>query len=170
MRIPRQNSSFEIEQLSGELAHRDFHLMVGFLNQLSDEYRAIPHPELRESFEARTNPDNPYGTLFAVRNKISSNIAGFAGIYIEPDNGDTNAHLNELIVDSRFQGYGLGRILLKRCIKWAEDEGADAIQVDIPPTNLAAKKLFTSMDFMSQDPDTLPILDLSTQAAPTHRR
>ncbi|WP_026182202.1 MULTISPECIES: ribosomal protein S18-alanine N-acetyltransferase [unclassified Thioalkalivibrio] len=57
------------------------------------------------------------------------------------------AHLLNLTVDRRWQGYGLGRFMLRRLLDYACDQRAEALLLEVRPSNVAAVQLYRSEGF-----------------------
>ncbi|PYG04362.1 MULTISPECIES: ribosomal protein S18-alanine N-acetyltransferase [unclassified Thioalkalivibrio] len=57
------------------------------------------------------------------------------------------AHLLNLTVDPRWQGYGLGRFMLRRLLGYACGERAEALFLEVRPSNAAAVQLYRSEGF-----------------------
>ncbi len=57
------------------------------------------------------------------------------------------AHLLNLSVDPRWQGHGLGRYLLQRLFGFACEQGAEALFLEVRPSNTVALALYRSEGF-----------------------
>ncbi|WP_026287815.1 ribosomal protein S18-alanine N-acetyltransferase [Thioalkalivibrio sp. ALJ24] len=57
------------------------------------------------------------------------------------------AHLLNLTVDPRWQGYGLGRFMLRELLACACHEQAEALYLEVRPSNSAALQLYLSEGF-----------------------
>ena len=74
----------------------------------------------------------------------------FAGFYIGEIVLDESS-LIEICIAPDFQGKGLGRELLAHYIKQASDKGAMSCWLEVRESNIAAHKLYQSMDFNEVD-------------------
>jgi ribosomal-protein-alanine N-acetyltransferase len=57
------------------------------------------------------------------------------------------AHLLNLCVDPRWQGLGLGRMLLEHAIQWAQQVGVDSMFLEVRPSNKAGISLYRKHGF-----------------------
>lgn len=78
---------------------------------------------------------------------IDGQIAGF---YIGELVLDESS-LIEICIHPEFQGKGLGRTLLAHYVKTATDKGAMSCWLEVRESNIAAHKLYQSMDFNEVD-------------------
>ena len=71
---------------------------------------------------------------------VGKTIAGSAIILWRK--GSTKAHLYTIAVDPKFQGRGLGRKLLERCLKEARSQGCDRFSLEVRADNKPAIALY----------------------------
>lgn len=71
---------------------------------------------------------------------IGKTIAGSAIILWRK--GSTKAHLYTIAVDPKFQGRGLGRKLLDRCLREARNHGCDRFSLEVRADNKPAIALY----------------------------
>jgi ribosomal-protein-alanine N-acetyltransferase len=57
------------------------------------------------------------------------------------------AHLLNLCVDPRWQGLGLGRMLLEHAVQWAQQMGVDSMFLEVRPSNKAGITLYRKHGF-----------------------
>lgn len=57
------------------------------------------------------------------------------------------AHLLNLCIDPAWQRRGLGRVLLEHALSWTQEAGADALFLEVRPSNKAGIKLYRKYGF-----------------------
>ena len=73
-------------------------------------------------------------------------LLGYAGMWVVLD----EAHITNIAVRPEWQGRGIGRHLLKGLIRLARRSGADALTLEVRPSNTAALRLYESEGFATE--------------------
>lgn len=75
--------------------------------------------------------------------EVDSTLAGYAVWSVAAGEG----HVLNLCVAPSQQGRGLGRVLLRHLIEQAGSQGAEALFLEVRPSNVPALRLYDSMGF-----------------------
>lgn len=107
-------------------------------NVVEDVFDHPVRPELLRAFLA--SPDN---VLVVAR--IEGQVVGMASglAYVHPDK-PLSLFINEVGVSTRFQGRGIGRMLLDRILIWGRERGCVEAWVATEVGNEAARRLYES--------------------------
>ncbi len=62
--------------------------------------------------------------------------------------------LNDLYVDAKARGQGVGEGLIKKALAFAKQEGATFVRLSTQVENATAQRLYRKMGFQIEDPDT----------------
>jgi ribosomal protein S18 acetylase RimI-like enzyme len=97
---------------------------------------------LQQHFSSMAVLRNVYSTF--VYTTDDGTIAGVISVvwYESVLHRKGTALVNELVVDEAFRGKGIGGELLNYCIKLAEQQGYDEIEVGVEKTNLEAVRFY----------------------------
>ena len=85
--------------------------------------------------------ENPFSQMFILEE--NSEIVGYMGLWIIFE----QAQLTNIAIDKKYQGQGYGRKLLEEGIKICQDAGCEIMTLEVRPSNVAAKALYTSLGF-----------------------
>ena len=85
--------------------------------------------------------ENPFSQMFIWEE--DSQIVGYMGLWIIFE----QAQLTNIAIDKKYQGKGFGRKLLEEGIKICQDAGCEIMTLEVRPSNVAAKALYTSLGF-----------------------
>lgn len=98
---------------------------------------------------AMQNPSQDYLVL-----ENNGEVVGFGALisYYLPTVGMVGK-IEEIIVDEKFRGQGLGRKLLEKLLKTATNKKLVKVQLTSNPKRIAARKLYESLGFTMKDTD-----------------
>ena len=88
-------------------------------------------------------------TLFAAMDR--SNVAGILTLVIAPIPTGLHAYIEDVVVDGRFRGRGVGKKLVQAAIAYAKLRGARKVELTSNPTREAANHLYQSAGFVQRD-------------------
>ena len=117
-----------------------------FYKQESDMDRA------REFLEARLSGNE--SVIFVAYQKDVA--VGFTQLYpvLSSMRTSKNWVLNDLYVDAKARGQGVGEGLIKKALAFAKQEGATFVRLSTQVENVTAQRLYRKMGFQMEDPDT----------------
>ncbi len=97
--------------------------------------------------------------------KATGRAAGFAQLYpvFSSVSMQRSWILNDLYVDSRFRGFGIGSALLDAVTRHAQLTGAKGIALSTAPTNKTAQRLYESKGYKLDDEYLNYFLKLTVQ-------
>src|SRR6185295_5531654 len=78
-------------------------------------------------------------------------IVGVATLYILQKFGKLSAHLEDVIVDEKNRGQGLGKKLVQAVIDVAKKRGLHSIALTSQPKRIAANRLYVSLGFIKRE-------------------
>lgn len=81
----------------------------------------------------------------------SKKLVGLGWIFIRQTMLRKQAVIDDMIVDDKYRGKGLGRKILKELIQWAKEMGVDVIELTTGHHRVAAGKLYESEGFVFHD-------------------
>ena len=104
------------------------------------EKENFSRPWSRESFESSAFRED---TLYLTA-ELEGQVVGYAGMWISLDEGE----ITNVSVDSKWQGQGIGRLLLEKLLDWAEKAGATSCILEVRESNVRAIRLYEDMGFV----------------------
>lgn len=140
-----------IELVEEKLNRSDVNSIIG-LARMADPGKIVPYRQQVAHLESLSDPQVEETSLFLARsafqaiNYLDSDtpVVGFASTRIS----DEGVHIEDLFVHPMSRNRSIGRKLVEACIDYAEHNNARFVQVTRPLESLAAKGLFTALDFM----------------------
>jgi ribosomal protein S18 acetylase RimI-like enzyme len=114
-------------------------------NVVDDVFDHPVQPDLLRVFLA--SPDNVL-VVARVEGQVVGMASGLA--YVHPDK-PLSLFINEVGVSARFQGRGIGRLLLDRILIWGRDRGCAEAWVATEIGNEAARRLYESAGGVEDD-------------------
>ncbi len=150
----------------------DEHLYGAFIEKLSPEdirFRFLaPRKEFSHKFIARfTQIDYSRAMAFVALNKDETELLGVARLAADPDyvNGEY-----AIIVRSDLTGAGLGWILMRHLIRYAEQEGLQALNGDVLEANERMLEMCRSLGFeITANPEDLSLRKVRLKLPTTFR-
>lgn len=101
-------------------------------------------PWSRKSFWQEASNDKAY-YLLAIDENDNDKIIGYTGMWVLFG----EAQITNVAVMPQYQNAGIGRKMLTEAIKIAKAKGADAMTLEVRPSNASALHLYESMGFKS---------------------
>ena len=80
-------------------------------------------------------------------------LVGFAQIFILPKTTFTFGLLEDVVVDEKYRGRGIGERIILEAISLAKSKSADRINLTSRQERTEARKLFESLGFTQQETD-----------------
>ncbi len=111
----------------------------GLLSQLSETARAISSTRLRELLK-----DKNIHLYFAV---FDGEIAGMGTLVFLRAPSSFRARVEDVVVDTKFRGRGIGKKLMLHLIRVAKKAGVLTIDLTSGPSRIAANRLYRSLGF-----------------------
>jgi ribosomal protein S18 acetylase RimI-like enzyme len=109
------------------------------INQLNPKLKPPSPDELEAVIKS------PGNTLLIAREGEA--IAGTLTLVVYPAASGPKAWLEDIVVDSKFRGRGIGRALVAYAISLARQRGAKTVLLTSRPSRAAANSLYKSMGF-----------------------
>ena len=78
------------------------------------------------------------------------NLIAFAWLYVHKHFGEKRAHINQIAVNSSFQGKGIGKKLMLEVEKEATRIAVDALDLFVIESNDVAMKLYDGLNFETE--------------------
>ena len=86
--------------------------------------------------------------VFLLAENNFNDILGYVAIYI--NNFSTKvAYITLIAVNNKFQGQGIGKLLLKKCEEYARNSGFKIIRLEVNKNNLKARSFYYANDFIA---------------------
>ncbi|MBZ5559209.1 MAG: GNAT family N-acetyltransferase [Acidobacteriia bacterium] len=114
------------------------------LPQLSDTALMLSAQKVGEILAA------PGNTLFVARD-TEGQIVGTLTLVVFPIPTGTRAWIEDVIVDERVRGRGVGEQLVRAAIKRAGESGARAIDLTSRPAKVVANRLYRRLGFVRRE-------------------
>lgn len=134
------------------LQEKDAERMVEILRDNLDPFEeagsvlAAINRRLHNFIQVYTEAGSVY---LVVKDRVENRLVGGAGIGpfagLSPSEGI--AEIRELVIDASYRGQGLGALLLKACLEWAEKFGYSRIYLETTPQMQHAQELFRRFHF-----------------------
>lgn len=120
-----------------------FQSVCDLVRKLDD---GLPLPT-KDEFIELLESDNSY--LFFIRDENS--VAGMltVGIYRSPTG--SKAWIEDVVIDDKFRGSGLGKIIVQYAIEFIESKNIDSLMLTSNPTRIAANGLYRSLSFVRKE-------------------
>ncbi len=82
---------------------------------------------------------------------VEDNIAGMltVGTYKSPTG--PKAWIEDVVVDDRYRGLGLGKSIVRHAIEYVKTSGIDSLMLTSNPTRIAANKLYQTLGFSQKE-------------------
>ncbi|HUO56517.1 MAG TPA: GNAT family N-acetyltransferase [Candidatus Paceibacterota bacterium] len=87
----------------------------------------------------------------------NEHIVGMGTLYIIPKIGKTNGLVEDVIVDERYRGQGLGEKLTRAIIEEAKKRGLNSITLTSNSNRVAAHKLYEKVGFVKKETDVFKL-------------
>lgn len=89
------------------------------------------------------------GAVIYIAEDEAGKRAGLLHLQIQTDyfNGKKVGYISDIVVDSSFEGQGVGRILLDKAEEWARAEGCHLLSLYVFSNNLHARKIYEKLGF-----------------------
>ncbi len=92
--------------------------------------------------------------VFLYAAKDDGAIIGIASLYLFPKIGRITARLEDVVVDEKCRGQGIGEKLTRTIIERARREGASSIYLTSQETRVAAHRLYEKVGFKKHETTT----------------
>jgi ribosomal-protein-alanine N-acetyltransferase len=103
------------------------------------ENASMSCPWSLSSFEEAISSDHS----FVLVAESDGEIAGYSVFYLTPPESE----LPDIVVDEKYRGRGLGRLLLEESIKILKDKEIDSIFLEVRESNMPARTLYEHIGF-----------------------
>jgi ribosomal protein S18 acetylase RimI-like enzyme len=87
--------------------------------------------------------------LFLAR--LDGGIVGAITLVTYPIPTGLRAHIDDVVVDGRARGHGIGRLLVEHALQEARRRGARTVDLSSRPSREAAIRLYTRLGFVRRD-------------------
>ena len=136
--------SFEIHEVtafSPELAAR----MRELVTMIGHNAKELTDADVKEII------DSPSTTLFVALDKQTQYIAGMALLLVYRIPYVRKAYLDDLVVDEKFRGKGIGSLLLKKIVDTAKEKKAAYLDFSSRPRREESNGLYEKFGFEKRD-------------------
>jgi ribosomal protein S18 acetylase RimI-like enzyme len=133
-------------------------MIIEQVNEVSDdllEALSLLGPQLSENIKMPTLRQldeivqSPGTTLFVARaSETNEKIIGMLTLVVFRTPAGISAHIEDVVVDSRQRGQGVGEALTRAAIALADQKGAKKIDLTSAPWREAANRLYQRMGFV----------------------
>ncbi|HWP61726.1 MAG TPA: GNAT family N-acetyltransferase [Candidatus Paceibacterota bacterium] len=89
--------------------------------------------------------DDPHIALVVAQD--NDRIIGMGGLYIIVKIGKRKGYIEDLIVDEKYRGQGLGEQIMRELIRTARNQGLYSLALNTNPKRVAAHKLYEKVGF-----------------------
>lgn len=153
------DTQYRVEQLEGELAYNDHHIIASIFKLGYPGRGNVPLDVLKESLEPHVDEQESDAILLGVRDQSTESLVGFAALNLVQDPPEKLLDIEAIGVHSRVGGQGLGYGLLIHIIDLGKEHHAQYVQLadEVPefiPDRITKKlvpnpahKLFVERDF-----------------------
>ncbi len=102
----------------------------------------------RISLQKAMEEPEPESTIFIAEDEVEG-LAGFVHLQTQTDyfSGEKNGYISDLAVDKRFEGRGIGRILLAAAEDWARAKGYHLLTLYVFAGNPRARRIYEKHGF-----------------------
>jgi len=108
------------------------------------ENRSFPTPWSASSFRHELT-ENPYASLFVVRNADPPGVIGFASVWVV----DEELKINNIAIHPKWRSRGIGTRLVRFLLEFAARQGCREATLEVRPSNEAALRLYRRTGFVA---------------------
>lgn len=127
-------------------------MKLSFRKMLPDDAEAVERvekacfamPWSRKSFWQEASNDKAY-YLLAIDEEAEQLVIGYTGMWVLFD----EAQITNVAVSPIYQNRGVGRQMMSAIMQIAKDRGANAMTLEVRPSNSSAMHLYESLGFKS---------------------
>ena len=127
-------------------------MKLSFRKMLPDDAEAVERvekacfamPWSRKSFWQEASNDKAY-YLLAIDEEAEQLVIGYTGMWVLFD----EAQITNVAVNPIYQNRGVGRQMMSAIMQIAKDKGANAMTLEVRPSNSSAVHLYESLGFKS---------------------
>ena len=127
-------------------------MKLSFRKMLPDDAEAVERvekacfamPWSRKSFWQEASNDKAY-YLLAIDEEAEQLVIGYTGMWVLFD----EAQITNVAVSPIYQNRGVGRQMMRAIMQIAKDKGANAMTLEVRPSNSSAMHLYESLGFKS---------------------
>lgn len=132
----------EVEKISKNILES----LQKLLPQLSTNYKSFDHNDLGEILNADST------RLFIACDSAAENeIVGTYTLVIFRIPTSKTIRIEDVIVDEKRRGKGIGKAMMNHAMKFAKNAGIDKIELTSHPSRIEANKLYQSLGFTKID-------------------
>lgn len=132
----------KIEELA-QVTNEDLAAINRLIPQLSETAKPIAHARLLDMVQNRS--------MTALVARDGRELVGFGAIVIYNVPTEKRAWIEEVMVDEKYRGQGLGEKLSLQLIEIAKKERVNRIYLSSGPKRIAARKLYEKLGFEKKD-------------------
>lgn len=132
---------FRNAHIPGSRDHAD---IFGLYRQLSAGHE-VPEGRILDNLVRQSRDAN--SAFFIARKHAAKNIVGMGTVFLLPKGLSSEVRIEDVAVDDRYRGHGIGRAIVDRCIIWAEDQQADYVELTSHESRGPANALYEDMGF-----------------------
>ncbi|KAH3732731.1 GNAT family N-acetyltransferase [Pelomyxa schiedti] len=100
-----------------------------------------------ERFGALLDTENSTSLLYVARDAETDELVGMATLAVLECIISRRGHIEDVVVDERYRGMGIGKQLVEALINEAREQGISDIDLTSSPTRIAANALYLQMGF-----------------------
>lgn len=144
-----------------QITASESHYVIDLFNSYRVFYRQPSDKTLAKNFIHQRLANNESIIFVAFKVKDAQTIpVGFTQLYPKYSSARAvkNWILNDLYVDEHFRKLGIGKMLIKKAMDFAKNTSAQFVQLETEHSNFTAQKLYESIGFNKQEPDTQFVL------------
>jgi GNAT superfamily N-acetyltransferase len=119
------------------------HALERLLPQLNPKLPALTAAKLRAAIA------DPATTVLLVRDEEA--IIGTATVLVYTTPSWVKARIEDVVVDERARGRGVGEALVRRCLEVARERGAEVVELQSARWREVANRLYPRMGFQLRD-------------------
>ncbi len=138
---------YRIEQLAPSFRSGDVDDIIGLYQQLNPG-KETSRETIVDHLVQQTRSQRD--AVIVARLKAST-IVGMAGVHILTRGQDTEARLEDVVVDEPHRGFGIATGVVKASIDWARQLGADHMELTSAPEQVEANHLYERMGFVLRE-------------------
>ncbi|PIR88051.1 MAG: GNAT family N-acetyltransferase [Candidatus Harrisonbacteria bacterium CG10_big_fil_rev_8_21_14_0_10_45_28] len=125
-------------------------LVPGELDQVNVLYSQLSSTGLHATSEKANNAFNDPGFNLVIA-KESNQIVGMGSLVAITFLSSKHANIEDVVVDQRYRGQGLGRRIMERLIELAKEQGIEEIHLTSKPAREAANALYQKLGFTRKE-------------------
>jgi ribosomal protein S18 acetylase RimI-like enzyme len=138
-----------LEQVDVSIAQAADAELADGVRRLVRELSSSPNPPLPSAEELREMLQSPSTTLFVAR--AGGELVGMLALVVFRIPSGVRAFVEDVVVDARFRGRGIGEALTARALELARARGARTVDLTSRPMRTAANALYRKMGFEKRD-------------------